>query len=199
MQKVNATSLGVFTPATDRFVLASVDGGPDDAIEISAQYNPKELGRQAQASWSPANGNGKKPSGGRQALSWTGTEPQTMTVELLFDGVEDDKSIQAAIDALIALTEPRRMTSSDSWQRRPPLCVAVWGVGRPFRCIVQTVATKLTMFAKDGRPLRAVCTVTLKEADVTAMWDAEDKHRHAATVEDREKELLNLSRDIPLE
>ena len=198
MQKVSAASLGVFTPATDKFVIATVDGSPDAAIEVSAQYNPKELGKQAQASWSAANGNGKKPSGGRQALSWTGTEPQTMTAELLFDGVEHHTSIQPAIDALLALTEPRQTESTDSWQRRPPLCVAIWGVARPFRCIVQTVQTKITMFGTDGAPLRAICTVTLKEADVVAMWEAEDKHhRHAADVGARERALQSSSRDRP--
>lgn len=201
MVKVNATSLEVFTPATDRLVIATVDGAELDQIEVSAQYNPKELGKQAQATWSPANGNGKKPSGGKQTLSWTGTAPQTMTAELLFDGVEENKSIQPAIDALISLTEPRRMQSSDAWQRRPPLCVAVWGVSPAFRCIVAGVQVKVTMFGKDGTPLRATCTVTLTEADVVAMWDAEDPYHqhHAGDVDSRENELKNLSRDIPLE
>jgi hypothetical protein len=94
------------------------------------------------------------------------------------------------------------MESSDAWQRRPPLCVAVWGVSAPFRCIVAGVQTKITMFATDGRPLRATCTVTLTEADVVAMWDAEDPHHlhhDAHAIDQRERDLKNLSRDIPLE
>ena len=189
-------SMHLFTPPTERLLIGTVDG---KLVEVAAQYNPKELSIQAQAKWDAVNGNGKK-MGGSQALSWSGTEPQIITAELLFDGVEEDVSIRPLIDTLISLTEPRDLASRHDWERRPPLCVAVWGVDKQFRCVVQSVQTKITTFAKDGRPLRAVCTVTLKEANVTAMWDADDKRGgHEADVQDRERILRNASRDLPLE
>ncbi|HEY3806506.1 MAG TPA: hypothetical protein VGL61_28070 [Kofleriaceae bacterium] len=196
--QLTAAKLKLFTAPTDKLVIGTVDG---ELVEIAAQYNPKELALQAQATWNPHNGNGKKPSGGSQALSWSGTDPQTMTAELLFDGVEENVSIRPLIDALISLTEPREMKSSDAWNRRPPLCVAIWGSDpRQFRCIVQSVQTKITMFDPHGNPLRAVCTVTLKEADVIAMWGLDDQGRdHSGDVKARESAMRNFSLDNPLE
>ncbi|HEY1551880.1 MAG TPA: hypothetical protein VGG28_28840 [Kofleriaceae bacterium] len=187
---------GLFTPPTQKFVIGTLDGGAHQ-VEVTAQYNPKELSLQANARWEAVNGNGKKPSGGNQPLAWGGTDPQVMTAELLFDGVEENISVRPLIDALISLTEPRDMNSRDLWSRRPPLCVAIWGSDpRKFRCIVQTVATKITMFNPHGLPLRATCTVTLKEANVLVMWSSDDKgHDHTADVERAEFHLRNHARD----
>jgi Contractile injection system tube protein len=187
---------GLFTPPTDKFVIGTVDGGDSHAIEVSAQYNPKELSMQAAAKWAPTNGNGKKASGSSQALAWSGTDPQTMTVELLFDGVEENVSVRPLIDALIALTEPREMKSTDLWMRRPPLCVAIWGTDpKKFRCIVQTVGTKITVFSKHGQPLRATCTVSLMEANVLTMYSGDDHGiDHAGDVDKREFAIRNDSR-----
>jgi Contractile injection system tube protein len=188
--------LHLFTPATERFVIGTLDsyGKP---VEIVAQYNPKELSLQAQAKWEAVNGNGKKPSGGNQPLAWGGTDPQIMTAELLFDGVEENISIRPLIDDLISLTEPREMNTDEAWLRRPPLCVAIWGSDpRRFRCIVQTVATRITMFSPQGLPLRATCTVTLKEANVLVMWSSDDHgHDHAGDVAKSEFHASNAARN----
>jgi len=48
----------------------------------------------------------------------------------------------------------------------------VWG-SQQLRCIVVSVTTKLTMFDSSGEPLRATCSVTLKEVDVVAMMKQE--------------------------
>ena len=204
MPTTNKTALGLFTPATEKLVIGTVDGGDANAIEVVAQYNPREVSLQAQAQWEATNGNGKKASGSSQALAWHGTNPQTMTVELLFDGVEENITVRPLIDAMIALTEPREMNTKDAWLRRPPLCVAIWGSDpRKFRCIVQSVQTKITMFDKQGQPLRATCTATLMEADVMTMYKRDDGGiDHSSDIGRRELELRNHSRgklDLDLE
>jgi hypothetical protein len=37
---------------------------------------------------------------------------------------------------------------------------------RPLRCVIESVATKYTMFDRQGTPVRATCTVKLREAGV---------------------------------
>ena len=147
-QPTPTPTLHLFTPSTDKLVIGTVDGHP---VEVFAQYNPKELALQAAATWNPTNGNGKKPSGGNQPLSWAGTEPQTMTAELLFDGVEENISVRPLIDTLIS--SPNRATwaaaTSGTGGRR---CASPVGRDRQFRCIVQSVQTKITMFDKQGNP-----------------------------------------------
>jgi phage protein U len=60
-------------------------------------------------------------------------------------------------------------TSSKEDQRRPHLCVATWGTTiKGFKCVIESLSTKYTMFSAAGAPLRATCTVKLKEADVVS-------------------------------
>jgi uncharacterized membrane protein YgcG len=60
--------------------------------------------------------------------------------------------------------------STDENKRRPHRCVVTWGLTVPgFRCVIESLSTKYTMFSEQGIPLRATCTVKLKEADVVAM------------------------------
>jgi hypothetical protein len=35
---------------------------------------------------------------------------------------------------------------------------------RPFPCVIESLTTKYTMWDANGKPLRATCTVKLKEA-----------------------------------
>lgn len=161
------------TPSINKLVIGTVDhASPDAAIEVGAQYNPKELALASQSAWNKhPNAHGDtKGTCGFARLEWGGTEPQTLTLDLLFDGVEENHSVRDQIDKLISLTQPWDMSSTKATLRRPPLCVAVWGSDKEFRCVVTAVTTKITMFAPTGLPLRAICTVALKEADVATMW-----------------------------
>jgi hypothetical protein len=49
-------------------------------------------------------------------------------------------------------------------------CLVGWGLAkdamRPFCCVIESLATKYTMWDSNGTPLRATCTVRLKEADI---------------------------------
>ena len=56
--------------------------------------------------------------------------------------------------------------SADETKRRPHLCVVTWGTTVPtFKCVIESLSVKYTMFSDQGVPLRATCTVKLKEAD----------------------------------
>ena len=45
----------------------------------------------------------------------------------------------------------------------------MWGeVLDGFKCVIESLTTKYTMFSDTGAPLRATCTVKLKEADVVS-------------------------------
>ena len=164
----------VFTPPGDKFTIGTVDG---ELVQIVAQYNPKELGFQAQATWNKhANTNGgekRDAAGSYKLLEYGDTDSRTLTAELTFDGHEQGESVEDVVAQLEALTAPQDMKSTDLTKRRPHLCVAIWGDARPFRCIVQSVTTKLSMFTSTGTPTRATCTVILKEVDVIGMLEAD--------------------------
>lgn len=169
----------LWTHKGDKFVIGTLHG---ELIEIAAQYNPKELARHAAASWSPHPNTSARQSKTGETSMWMEygtTEPRTLTLELMFDGYEERLSIAPLVEQLERLTSPVDMRSAKISERRPQLCVAVWG-NQKFRCVVISVATKLTMFDTDGTPLRAVCTVALTEIDAVAVMDGENDNTNLA-------------------
>jgi hypothetical protein len=104
-------------------------------------------------------------------LEFTGAESRTLTVELLFDGFEQSKSVAGQVANLESMASVIEPTSQDENRRRPHHCVVAWGDrGLPsFRCVIESLSTKYTMFDSDGTPLRATCTVKLKEADMLTL------------------------------
>jgi hypothetical protein len=163
----------LWTHRGNKFVIGTLHG---DSIEIIAQYNPKELARQAAATWETHPNTSAKHSPTGEGNMWSEyktTAPRTLTFELLFDGYEEGISVTPIVESLERLTIPVDMHSRDATKRRPQLCVAVWGA-QQLRCVVQSVATKLTMFDESGEPLRASCTVVLSEVDVAAMMKVDE-------------------------
>jgi hypothetical protein len=166
-----------FNNATARLSIGSCDV---DTLHVDAQYNPKELQIDRSIQWSavkqasqtaPARGDAAAHKGIQ--LEFTGAEGRSLTIELLFDGYEDGNPdiVTSAIGKLETMASVRDPASRDETQRRPHLCVVSWGQrGLPkFRCVIESLSTKYMMFGGDGAPLRATCTVKLKEADAVQL------------------------------
>jgi hypothetical protein len=146
-------------------------GGPT----VTAQYNPKELQIDKAVPWQKNPQANKSPEKGIQ-LEFTGAEGRTMSLELLFDGYETKTSVAGNIEALNKMASPIKAGSSDENERRPYMCLVTWGTTVPtFRCVIESLSTKYTMFSDAGVPLRATCTVKLKEADTVTMHKDDNK------------------------
>lgn len=151
-------------------------------LTVVAQYNPKELQIDMSVPWQKNPQSNKAPEKGIQ-LEFTGAEGRSMSLELLFDGYEsgdgsvpgpDNKSVADKVKDLNEMASVREAGSKDENMRRPHLCVVKWGATVPsFRCVIESLSTKYTMFSAEGEPLRATCTVKLKEANVVAMAKAD--------------------------
>jgi hypothetical protein len=162
-----------FEPARAKLTIGSLD---DVGLTVSAQYNPKELQVDLTVPWKKQDGTNKtsvkedkKKIDNSMALEFTGAEGRTMTVELLFDSYEPEGrtvNVRGMIAMLQAMAQIRIPTSTKEEERRPHHCVVSWGTqGLPkFPCVIESLQTKYTMFSSDGEPLRATCTVKLKEA-----------------------------------
>lgn len=163
-----------FEPAKAKLTIGSLDNG---GLTVKAQYNPKELQVDQSVPWKkPDSANKTGSQGGAGAgdggiaVEFTGAEGRTMSVELLFDGYEPDggRSVDVAaqvamLETMAAVIDPK---SKDEKKRRPHHCVISWGDrGLPkFQCVIESLSTKYSMFSSEGQPLRATCTVKLKEA-----------------------------------
>jgi hypothetical protein len=142
-------------------------------LQVEAQYNPKELEISKTIPWTPhAKGN----EDGLQ-MEFTGGQAREITLELLFDGYETDGmagsvTVTEAVKTLNEMASVRVAGSKKDEERRPYHCCVVWGklIGeKAFPCVITSVKTKYTMFKADGTPLRATCTVALKEASRAMM------------------------------
>ena len=160
-----------FSPASAKLTIASKD---DSRVQVQAQYNPKELQVDQTVPWKKpdsanqtgASDGGSGGSSQPMTLEFTGAEGRTMTVEFLFDGYEQNQSIAGQVGVLEKLASVRNPGEKDETKRRPHQCVISWGAsGLPkFECVIESLSTKYTMFSSNGTPLRATCTVKLKEA-----------------------------------
>ena len=171
---------------TAKFWILSLD---EPGIAVSAQFNPKELQIDRGVPWSPpgeaGKENKKKGGGGKKDapaginLEFTGAKGRTLSVELLFDEYEaKDKvdpgfnvTVATAVSNLEKLASVRKPGSAVEDERRPHHCVCAWGTalrsaeGNKFKCVIDSIATKYTMFDRAGNPLRATVTLKLQEAD----------------------------------
>ena len=143
-----------FTGASTKLSIGSLD---KPTLAVHAQYNPKELQLKRTVPWTEHK---------QEIVEFGGTKPRAMSVELLFDGYEQHRSIQPQLDVLEHLATVRdRTEEKDEALQRPHWCIVTWGNAMPsMRCVIESLAVKYTMFASDGTPLRAVATVELKEA-----------------------------------
>ena len=162
-----------FDPAKSKLKIGSLD---NTGLSVEAQYNPKELQVDQTIPWQkpqPANKANKTDAAaedGGLTLEFTGAEGRTMSVELLFDAAEPNGrkvDVAAKVKDLYQMASVMKPNSKDESERRPHHCVVSWGDrGMPkFQCVIEQISTKYSMFSTDGVPLRATCTVKLKEAD----------------------------------
>ncbi|MEO8703104.1 MAG: hypothetical protein ABI867_23870 [Kofleriaceae bacterium] len=164
------------TKTAQKLTIASMDKPNQAAFTVTAQYNPKEIQIDQNVPW-------KKPDAATQegsqkakaaadedpiALEFVGAEGRSITVELLFDNYEnkDSAPIIDNVGKLAALSSVIKPGSSEEKERRPHQCMVTWGGTLPkFKCVIESFSTKYTMFDGAGNPLRATCTVKLKEAN----------------------------------
>lgn len=158
--------------------IGSIDRGAGEksrgGLSVEAQYNPGTLEIGQNVPWkkpdAASKGGGKPkpgddPSRNDQTLEFSGAEGRTISLELLFDGVETNTSVKDTIDTLEELAAVQQAGGLEK-DRRPHHCVVVWQNVLPrFKCVIESLTTKYTMFATNGTPLRATCTLKLKEAD----------------------------------
>lgn len=128
-------------------------------VTVSAQFNPKELQVDKAVPWQK-----QKKSKDAADLEFTGAEPMSMSLELLFDGYERGESVLAIVKKVHQLADP------DPKLKRPSKVKVILGAGSntkefpEFTGVIESVATKYTMFASDGSVLRATVNVKLKQA-----------------------------------
>lgn len=135
--------------------------GLDQGGTIQAQYNPKEISVDKSVPWQ------KAPSSmsDQPALTFTSAEGRTMSFELMFDTSKQGTDVHAThVAGLLALAMVMDANGPED-KRRPTRVKISWGTSLPtFEGVIESIGTKYTMFLADGTPVRATCSVTVREA-----------------------------------
>jgi nucleoid-associated protein YgaU len=138
---------------------------PRDPIKF--QFNPKELSIQKSAKWErkPAR-NAKKAS----APEFTGADPCKLTLEMFFDASDTELgSVVEPVEALFRCCVPTQ-ASQQNQKAVPPLVQLSWGTITSFPGFITSVQAKYTLFAPDGTPIRATCSVSIEEMPGDPRW-----------------------------
>jgi nucleoid-associated protein YgaU len=127
---------------------------------ISFQFNPKELTIAKAAKWERKPASGAKQAGPPE---FKGADPCKLTLEMFFDASDTHNgSVVASIELLFSCCIPTPETRSKK-KPSPPLVVFKWGQINSFPSFITSVSAKYTLFAADGTPIRATCSVSLEE------------------------------------
>ena len=173
----------MFKNSTAKLAIGSLD---DADISVEAHYNPKELAAQLTVPWSAKN-----PSKDAFDIEFTGAQPKTMELEMLFDcyegAAEDGKTVKQQLDLLEVLASPRKPDSREADELRPHYCIVTWGPEGPaaMRCVITSLATKVTMFAGNGTPLRAVANVKVQQVHVSLQSQVDNEIAQWETMQRR--------------
>ena len=87
--------------------IIGLEGGVNGAT-VHAQFNPKEISIDRAVNWR------QQPKQSPADLEYVGSEPKTMSFELMFDGFESGTPVQPAVEIL------QRFSEVDSTLKRPP-------------------------------------------------------------------------------
>lgn len=169
----------MFLPAFAKLWIVSVN---NRKLHVEAQFNPKELQIDKQIPWQEHNTRDNRLAGaemrsernpsGQHDLEYNGGPTRSMTIELLFDGYETKISVEPKVQVLDQMASVRDPESRNPAMRRPHQCLVGWGGMRPFLCVIESLSTKYTMWDREGQPLRATCTLKLKEVDLMDSSDS---------------------------
>lgn len=138
-------------------------------VDLIAQYNPKELQIEKSVTWNAsANAKSDHPD-----LEFAAVGPRTLSMELLFDTYEeahrDGRLVDVAdryVKKLMQLMSVMKPDSENEDEKRPSVVQVRWETNEhaAFEGVLQSVSTKYTMFAPNGTPVRATCTIKIMEA-----------------------------------
>lgn len=127
---------------------------------IPFQFNPKEVTITKSARWGREPAKAAKSAG---PVEFSGADPCKLSLEMFFDATGNhDGSVVSAVELLLRCCVPTEK-ARDTDKPSPVLVVFEWGKIRSFPAFVTQVSVKYTLFAADGTPIRASCSVSLEE------------------------------------
>ena len=125
---------------------------------VPVRFNPEEYTIEASNNFAEI----PVPGLPNQPLQYVRGVNRTLAMELFFDTYEAGRDVRQETGRITALL------AQDFLLRAPPALLFAWG-GLTFRCVLETVSQRFTMFRDDGTPVRATLSVRFKESQPTEL------------------------------
>ena len=142
-------------------IIATDNGLPIDRLAFG--YNPTQVQTSKTASWRRPTTRGAQSA---TTPEFTGSEPQTVEMELFFDAWNDPVGdVSSSVNKLLGWTKPTALSRTRQ-RPSPPVLTVQWGLSQAladFHGYLKAVHATYTMFRVDGGPIRATCKITLEE------------------------------------
>ena len=128
----------------------------DEGGNIVALFNPKEYTISKSTNWVEHKTKGKDVP----FVHFTSGQRRTLKMELFLDTSIDKTNVSDYVKELESLM--LMMDKED--KKRPPMLFVSWGEkSLHFKCVLEQMDQRYTMFTEKGTPVRAIVTVTFKE------------------------------------
>ena len=122
--------------------------------KVHCMFNPYEYTIQKSNKFDPVMGaGGKAPT-----MKFTGSEVQTLGINLIFDTYETGENLLETMDRLWSFMEPKGDTTPD-----PPEVAFKWG-SLYFVAVITKMSQHFTLFDKDGIPVRAKVHIDFQQS-----------------------------------
>lgn len=128
--------------------------------DIEFQFNPKELTLTKAANWGTDDQRGAKKGGPAQ---FKGAQPGKLQLEMFLDATEKmNDDVVKTVEKLFQCCVPTDKSQGQN-KASPPWVQFQWGGMLSFPGCIKSVTAKYTLFAANGTPIRAICTLSLEE------------------------------------
>lgn len=124
----------------------------DKQTKIEVLFNPKEYVIEKSTPWKEKEVKGMDSPD----VEFTIGQRKRLSMELFFDTSDDKTDVRDYTDKI----EELMMVDADT--HVPPILMFSWG-SLDFKCVLEDLSQRFTMFDSDGKPLRAILKVLFKE------------------------------------
>jgi hypothetical protein len=162
-------------PLKATFQIVNADGSLGDPLSVN--FNPTEFTLNKAAQFAEV----VIPGLDSPILQFVRGQTETLSLDLFFDSTDSGMDDGAA--SVTDLTDQfYQLVKIDGTTHAPPICFFSWGADFPgqrayaslgggtgsqqrhgFKCVIDSVRQRFTLFSPQGAPLRATLTVSLKE------------------------------------
>lgn len=144
----------------EKAYLERTDRKEDNKIHFL--FNPKEFTVEKSNQFSEVTPFGRSSP----IIQFIRGNARTITMDLFFDTYEEGTDVRDYTDTITGWEDPTKkdkgLMDIASGLHAPPVCKFIWGKFQ-FKCIIERISKRFTMFLPDGTPVRATLNVTLKE------------------------------------